>query len=93
MLRHNRLLIAENQTLKARIKELEAILATSIPTATSIATAQHTRKDPGTAVQADDQKPEESLRFQAGSHRIVKTKRTLGECRLQDRRLKRRSEQ
>ena len=32
----NRLLILEHQTLKARIKELEAILATSNPTATSI---------------------------------------------------------
>ena len=44
---------------------------------TSIVHAQHARKDPGTAVQADDQKPEESFRFQAGQHLIVKTKRNL----------------
>ena len=62
---HNWLPITENQTLKgrvkARIKELE------VPTATSLALpmAQHARKDPCTAVQADAQKPEDSFLFQA----------------------------
>ena len=69
--------------LKARIQELEAILATSNPTATSILMAQHARKDSGTmpAVHADAQKPEESFRFQDRSRRIVKTKR-IWSCRL-----------